>query len=80
MRLRHFLDAAYAILHEEYQRYKLNLFDASEQLREFAAGYKPATDEQGQAVSISEEQEARAIAQAMAELNSQLKGTGLVLP
>lgn len=79
MRLRHFLDAAYAILHEEYQRYKLNLFDATEQLKEFAAGYNPV-DAEGQPVPASEDQEARALARAMAELNSQLKSTGLVFP
>lgn len=79
MKLRHFLDAGYAILHEEYQRYKLNLFDATEQLKEFAAGYNPV-DEQGQPVPVGAEQETRANEQAYAQLREQMKSTGIVLP
>lgn len=42
MSLRQFLNAAYTILFEEYQRWGMNLFDAIEALKEFAEGYIPA--------------------------------------
>lgn len=79
MRLRHFLDAAYALLHEEYQRYRMNMFEASEQLREFAAGYKPV-DESGNAVSLSDAKEARENQRALAELADMMKNTGIAFP
>lgn len=41
MSLRHFLNAAYAVLFDEYQRWGMNLFDAIEALKEFAEGYNP---------------------------------------
>lgn len=76
MKLRHFLDAAYAVLHEEYQRYKMNLFDATEQLKEYAAGYK-LLDEEGHDIPLDEAQEAAENARAMAELREVMKNTGM---
>ena len=41
MTLRHFLDAAYVLLVEEYQRIGTNLMDAIDKTGEFRASSKP---------------------------------------
>ena len=56
--------------------YKMNLFDASAQLAEFASGYRPA-DAEGNLVPVSEDRAARENERAMAELREMMKSTGI---
>lgn len=72
MKLRHFLDAAYVLLIEEYQRYKLSLWDATEQLREYAAGFDPEKPVEERATANESMNE-----RAMAELRTQFANTGI---
>lgn len=66
MRLRHFLDAAYALLVEEYQRIGVNLMDAIDKTLEYRSGEKPE-----QAKEISE---AAHNAASLQKLNSLMAG------
>lgn len=73
MKLRHFLDAAYAILFEEYQRYKMSLWDATKQLREYASGYDPTKPVE----EVPESASPKTNDQAMNELRGLFANTGI---
>jgi hypothetical protein len=76
--LRRFLDVAYAILVEEYQRLGIDLLTAIEKLGDFAAGTRE-TDGQSptqEAVEPSERDVVRQNQLAMAELTKLMGGVG----
>ena len=75
MKLKHFLDAAYAMLADEYQRLGMNLFEATEKLVEWSAGYKPS-EGLPVAVAIEEDQAARQNERSLAELQARMAGLG----
>lgn len=74
MRLRQFLNAAYSILHEEYQRWGMNLFDATEALKEYAEGFDPGPAPLAVPASGSSGVVAVQNTKAMEELNKMLGG------
>lgn len=71
MSLRHFLNCGYTILLEEYQRWGKNLFEATDELAEYAEGFPrpdavPASGNERAVVSQNQK--------AMTELSKLLGG------
>ena len=77
MKLGHFLDAAYAVLVEEYQRLGTDLVTTLRQLSEWQAG-GPQEDlgEEPQQGNVSDIEIARQNAQALSELSNMMAGVG----
>lgn len=81
MKLGHFLDAAYALLVQEYQRLGTDLTTALKQLSEWQAGgpKEEVTEEVVQRERPSSEViTAQQNAQALAELQSMMAGVGKI--
>lgn len=74
MSLRHFLNAGYAVLFDEYQRWGMNLFDAFEALKEWAEGYQPELEPTTAPAGGNERAVAVQNTRAMAELSKMMGG------